>query len=141
MRFWDSSAVVPLLVDDAMSAEVTRWLDEDPQMVVWWGTPLECSSALARVEREGGLDSKILTGAGRGLQALQQAWHEVQPTGLVRETAIRMLRVHPLRSMDALQLAAATIAAENRPSLLEFVCLDKRLAQVAQREGFQVIEA
>lgn len=132
--------MVPLLVDEAMSADVIAWLDEDPQMVVWWGTPVECSSALARAAREGGLDNEILVGAERRLQALQQAWHEVQPAGLLRETAIRMLRVHPLRSMDALQLAAATIAAENRPSLLDFVCLDKRLAMAAQREGFRVME-
>ena len=141
MRFWDSSAVVPLLVSEPMSSEAIAWLEEDPQMVVWWGTPVECCSALARVEREGGLDSDVLVEAGRRLQDLQRAWHEVQPAGFLRETAIRMLRVHPLRSMDALQLAAATIVAENRPSLLDFVCLDRRLAVAAQREGFRVIAA
>jgi hypothetical protein len=50
------------------------------------------------------------------------------------------LRVHPLRAADALQLAAAFIAAERRPSSLELVTLDDRLAVAARKEGFAVIE-
>ena len=66
-------------------------------------------------------------------------WQEVEAGDLVRETAIRLLRVHPLRAADSLQLAAAFVAAEGRPSTLEFVTLDDRLALAAQREGFVVI--
>jgi hypothetical protein len=50
------------------------------------------------------------------------------------------LRVHPLRAADALQLAAAYIAAERRPSSLELVILDDRLAAAARREGFVLLE-
>jgi predicted nucleic acid-binding protein len=57
---------------------------------------------------------------------------------LVRQTAIRLLRVHPLRTADALQLAAAIAAAEDHPATLPFVTLDERLAQAAEREGFPV---
>jgi hypothetical protein len=46
------------------------------------------------------------------------------------------LRVHPLRAADALQLAAAFVAAERRPSSLEIVTLDQRLAAAARKEGF-----
>jgi hypothetical protein len=48
--------------------------------------------------------------------------------------------VHPLRAVDALQLAAAFIAAERRPSSLEVVTLDDRLAGAARKEGFVLIE-
>ena len=53
---------------------------------------------------------------------------------------MRFLRVHPLRAADALQLAAAFIAAERRPSSLEVVTLDDRLAAAARKEGFALIE-
>jgi predicted nucleic acid-binding protein len=52
--------------------------------------------------------------------------------------AIRFLRVHPLRAADALQLAAAFVAAERRPPSLEMVTLDDRLANAAK--GFAIIE-
>ncbi len=59
----------------------------------------------------------------------------------MRETAIRFLRVHPLRAADALQLAAAFIAAERRPPSLEMVTFDDRLADIARKEGFVLIDA
>jgi predicted nucleic acid-binding protein len=54
--------------------------------------------------------------------------------------ATRLLRVHPLRAADALQLAAAIIAAEDDPRSLPFVTLDDRLALAAEREGFPVVD-
>jgi hypothetical protein len=54
----------------------------------------------------------------------------------VRETAVRLLRVHSIRAADGLQLAAAIFAPRNRPPALPFVCLDDRLREAAVREGF-----
>jgi len=53
---------------------------------------------------------------------------------------MRLLRVHPLRAAGALQLAAAFSAAEQRPSSLEMITVDDRLASAAQKEGFAVID-
>jgi predicted nucleic acid-binding protein len=64
----------------------------------------------------------------------------VDPSDAIREAAVRFLRVHPLRAADALQLAAAFLAAERRPSSLEMVTLDDRLAAAARKEGFALIE-
>ena len=55
----------------------------------------------------------------------------IDPTPALRDTAIRLLRVHALRAGDALQLAAAIIASEHHPVSLEFVCLDDRLCIAA----------
>ena len=107
-------------------------------MLVWWGSEAECASAIARLERDGTLDE---AGAGDAFDRLLQlsgAWHEIEPVETVRETAVRFLRVHPLRSADALQLAADFIAAERRPLSLEVITLDDRLASAARREGFAV---
>lgn len=139
MRFWDSSGIVPLLVGEASSAEVSRFYETDPDVVVWWATSVECVSALARLEREGSLNTAAMTDALDRLDALAAAWQEVQPVGPIRRTAIRLLRVHPLRTADALQLAAARAASEDQPETLPIVTLDSRLAEAAQREGFSVV--
>jgi len=73
------------------------------------------------------------------LRLAAATWTEVLPSSQVREQAIRLLRVHPLRAADASQLAAAIVASDFRPSALEFVTLDSRLAESAEKEGFTVI--
>jgi predicted nucleic acid-binding protein len=140
MRFWDTSAVIPLIGDEPTSETIWRRLEEDPQILLWWGTPVEVVSALARREREGQLSADDVTGAVRKLRQLSDAWHEIAPSEAVRRGAERLLRVHPLRATDSLRLAAAVTAADYDPSTLEFVCLDDRLNAAARREGFIVID-
>ncbi len=139
MRFWDSSAIVPLLVAESFSTEVMAEYESDPEAIVWWATEVECVSALARLEREGSLGGPTMVDALERLRGLAGAWREVQPIARVRQTAIRLLRVHGLRGADALQLAAAIAAAEDHPASLPLVTLDGRLAQAAEREGFRVV--
>ena len=139
MRFWDASAVVPLLVDEPTRLPLIDLLARDPGMVVWWGTPVECTSAIARREREGSLDAAAASAMLQRLRAVADAWHEVLATDAVRDVAQRLLRVHPLRAADALQLAAALACAAGEPDSLAFVCLDSTLAEAAQREGLQVL--
>lgn len=136
MIFWDSSAVVPLLVDESPRDALLELLRRDSGMIVWWGTPVECASAIARREREGALGAA--NQAVERLRAMAGEWHEVLATDTVRSAALRMLRVHPLRAADSLQLAAAFVAAEHDPPSLEFVSLDDRLVEAADREGFRV---
>lgn len=140
MRFWDSSAIAALLVEEPTTAAVQRIFEQDPVVLVWWGTAVECASAIARREREQRLSSAGAASAFERLRGLQRQWHEVQPVEEMRESAVRLVRVHPLRAADALQLAAAFLAAERRPATLEFVCLDDRLSEAARREGFVVVE-
>ena len=136
MRFWDSSALVPLLVEEEATDELLDLYPED-EIVVWWGTEVQCASAVARLEREEKLSADSATEAFTRLQELARGWHLIEPSELVKETAKRLLRSHDLRAGDSLQLAAAVVAAEQRPSSLEFVCRDRRLAIAAAREGFR----
>lgn len=138
MKFWDSSALVPLLVEERPRSALLELLERDRAMLVWWASPLECTSAIARRERDRSLDAQGASAALDRLRALATAWNEVAPGELVRNTATRLLRVHPLRSVDALQLAAAILAADGRPSELPFLSLDDRLNDAASREGFPV---
>ena len=141
MRFWDSSAIVPLLVSELSTDELTRAFETDPDMLVWWAGSVECVSAISRREREGVLADAAATAALDRLSALELGWTEIQPVERVRAVAIRMLRVHSLRAADALQLGAAVIAAEGHPASLPFVTLDEQLSCAARREGFRVVSA
>ncbi len=141
MRFWDASAIVPLLVSEPTRETLLGLLDGDSGMLVWWGTPVECTSAISRREREGALSVTEATGAVQRLRDISSGWHEILPSEIVRSVAQRLLRVHPLRAADSLQLAAAVVASEREPATLAFVSLDERLSEAASREGFPVISS
>jgi predicted nucleic acid-binding protein len=140
VKFWDASAIVPLLLAETTTRAVQTLASKDAAMLVWWATEVECASAIARLERDGALDDVAAREAFQRLTQLATGWHEVDPSDPIREAAVRFLRVHPLRSADALQLAAAFSAAERRPSSLEVVTLDDRLSAAARKEGFLVVE-
>jgi len=140
MKFWDSSAIVPLLLAEPTTRAMQTIVAKDSTMLVWWATEVECASALARLEREDALEDAATRLAFDRLRQLASGWHEIDPSDAIREAAVRFLRVHALRAGDALQLAAAFVAAERRPPSLEVVTLDERLAGAARKEGFDVIE-
>ncbi len=140
MRFWDSSAVIPLLALEATRARLLELLEQDPQVLIWWGTTVEIASALARREREQLLSADEVSSAMALARQLTDSWHEIVPSDAVRRTAERLLRMHPLRAADSLQLAAALVAADHDPANLPLVCLDTRLSSAARREGFTLVD-
>ncbi|MBI4264609.1 MAG: PIN domain-containing protein [Acidobacteria bacterium] len=139
MRFWDTSALVPLLVQEDATDAVRAQHRSDPTLIVAWTTLVECGSAIARAEHEQLLTREEATAAFARLDALARTWREVEPSDELREIARRLLRAHRLRAADALQLAAATLASERRPASLTVLTLDDRLETAAVREGFTVL--
>ncbi len=139
MKFWDASALVPLLIEETTTRQLTALAVADPVMLVWWGSEVECVSAIARLERDGAIEAEGVESALARLKLLAASWHEVDASDALRGSAVRVLRVHPLRAADALQLAAAFEACERRPASLDFITLDDRLATAARREGFPVL--
>ena len=138
MRYWDSSALVALFVDETETPPRRSLLREDRQVVTWWGSFVECASALHRLHRQGELDAAGLMQAGERLDTLAGTWFEIEPSDRLRRRAVRLLRVHPLRAAHALQLAAALVAADEDPPGLDLVSSDVRLSEAASREGFTV---
>jgi uncharacterized protein len=139
MRFWDSSAIVPLVTREAASSLCRSWLRRQPGMLVWCLTATEVVSALARKHRERALDLRTFRVAKRRLQHLESAWHEVIRWEEVRARARRLLETHALHAADSLHLAAALVAVEERTPGFDFVTFDQRLANAAAREGFTVL--
>ena len=140
MRFWDASAVVPLIIDEAAGPPIEARFEQTP-MLVWWGTIVEATSAVSRRERAGTLSAEKVAESLELLFDLSMTWQEVSPSEPLRRAAQRLLRVHALRAADSLQLAAALVAAGDEPDSMEFVCRDVRLAEAASREGLKVIAA
>jgi predicted nucleic acid-binding protein len=138
VRFWDASCVVPLVIEQQASHQAREVLAADTGQIVWWATPVECSSAIARLEREGYVAADDADVGRTRLASLRDTWDEVEPSEELRERATALLLRHPLRAADALQLAAALVWARNRPQLHIFVSFDDRLASAARREGFAV---
>jgi hypothetical protein len=138
MRFWDTSAIMPLVIEEPLSTLTTGWLEEDPSVVVWTLTPIEIVSALERRVREGGLGEREALAAEDLSQALLESASEITAVEQAKPLARRLLRTHPLRAADALQLAAALLWAEGFPSGAILHTFDRRLALAAAREGFRV---
>lgn len=135
--FWDASALVALCVDQGVSALAKSAL-KNRSLAVWWGTPVEMTSAFARLLRSGDIRQEHFEMALKRLAGLRRRWIEVQPTDAVRVMAENLLQQHSLRAADALQLAAALVWAKQQPQKRTFVCFDGPLAEAAQRERFWV---
>lgn len=139
MRYWDASALVPLLVAEGASPQRARQLREDPDVLTCWATPIECASAINRRFRSGDLRVDGLRIALDRRKELADGWLEVLPTMRVRAQALRLLRVHDLRAADALQLSACLAACDGRPEQMQFICADARLREAAEKEGLVVL--
>jgi predicted nucleic acid-binding protein len=139
VKFWDSSAIIPLCLKEPASETVNRVLKGDEDIIVWWITRVECLSALSRRRRERVLSLHAEVEAKAILSVLAGEWSEIQPTELVRQRAERLLQVHPLRAADSFQLAAALVWAQESPRGLDLVCLDQNLREAAFKEGFTVL--
>lgn len=139
MNYWDSSALVSLFVEEEdRTRDRLDLLRRGPQVVTWWGSSVECASALHRLGRTGELGGARLFEALARLAEHAASWIEVQPSERLRQRAGRLLGVHPLTAADAFQLAAALAAADEQPRVLDIVSSDLRLSEAALREGFRV---
>jgi predicted nucleic acid-binding protein len=131
--------VIPLCVEDPSTPLIRKLAQEDGAIAAWWGTVVECHSAFSRLRRQGDLEASDVDRAGHLLDRLAEEWTEIVPGREVRDQAVRLLRLHPLRAADALQLAAALVWADRRPFGRHFICLDVRLRDAARDEGFTAL--
>jgi predicted nucleic acid-binding protein len=107
MRFWDTSAIVPLIVSERSSLSIDPLLQSDPLIAAWQFSKVEAHSALCRLHRQGSLSAQEKEIASERLRRMVPLWIEVQEGSSIAEIAVTLLDRHPLRAADALQLAAA----------------------------------
>ena len=139
MRYWDASALVPLIAAESDSERVRNWLAEDDHVVTWAWTRTEVTSAIERRTREGLLSRRQRREVLDRLGSLASDWDEVTDVLAVRSRAEALLARHPLRAADAGHLGAALLVQEQLASALTFVCRDQRLLSAADVEGLRVL--
>ena len=147
MKFWDTSAVVPLLAEQPQSKECRDIFRADPEVVVSQVTRIEATSALTLLARtHPPLSEAHLQDALARLDRFARKWREVRTTSdeainALVQRALRLLLEHrDLRAGDAVQLASAGMLFDP-PSKRGFVVFDRGLAAAAQREGFTIFGA
>lgn len=126
--FLDSSALLKRYVREQGTDEVDRMVRAHPHIAVAPITPVELHAALGRRLREGSLDP---VAAIRAVAEITGDMADLAIPGFDQalvDEAIVLVRTQPLRSLDAIQLAAARLV---RPG--EFITADRALHRVAAR--------
>ena len=137
--FWDSSALVPLCVQQ-QATPMAESLSKKYGLVVWWAAPVEVRSAFARLLRMGQLNSNGNVQAQVVLARLRSKWSEIFPDPALRDQAERLVDRFPLKGADALQLAASLAWCSGRPSARAFISGDAQLLDAASHLGFQTLK-
>lgn len=138
VAFWDSSALVPLCLDQAAAGNAKK-LSEEYEAMIWWAAPVEVCSAFARLVRMKQIDSLEFAEAQRRLNKFRTRWQEIEPSNSLREFAEELPARYGLRAADAFQLAAASIWTMHRPAGRPFISADQKLVEAARQMGFRTI--
>jgi len=134
--FFDTSALVPLIVAQPSGQEARKAYRKFARQVVAWTTPIEAAGAMYRSVRLGALSEANARRALGRLSQLEKRWTEILATESVRALSINLLANYSLRSADAIQLASALVWCNNKPRNRTFVCFDRRLSEAAKAAGF-----
>ena len=133
--FWDSSAVVPLCVQQSKTA-AAKLLYSRYEVVVWWATSVEITSAIGRLLRMRSIQPSDRASALKIASTLSQAWSVIEPSPALRAKAEQLVLTHDLRAGDALQLAAALEWCGDVPQGRKLITADTRLFEAAVLSGF-----
>ena len=141
MEFWDSSALLPLVVHQrAFSLLCRRALVGSGPRAVAFLARIECRSGLARLVRDGVLTDAERDRASRALDALLARFDVVAFSSTVEQHALDLLVRHGLRALDAMQLGCALALRAGRHTLrVSLACCDRRLARAARGEQLDLL--
>jgi predicted nucleic acid-binding protein len=138
MRFWDSSAIIPLLVLEDKTEYCISAFQTDKEIMVWTMSKVEVFSALCRSFKENTLTEGTFELAKKRMTDLFDIAFEIVSISKVKERALRLSQVHTLKAADALQLASVLVATQEVTSKLPIMCFDEKLKQAAKLEGFVI---
>jgi predicted nucleic acid-binding protein len=133
--FWDASALVPLCVRQSITPQAISFY-KTYDVVVWWATPVEIASALARLMRMQQLNPHDWAKANSLAKKVSGLWSMIQPSNNLRATSMQLAERYDLRAADALQLAATLEWCEYSPQDRVFLTADQKLRDAALLKGF-----
>lgn len=144
--FLDSSAIVKKYVVEAGSAWI-RTITSSAQTRIFiariaW---VEGVSALSRLEREGKVPLTVVEMAVQLFRYdFEMLYQIIELQDVVADAAGQLVRKHPLRAYDAVQLASALhllpIFSKSSSDSFTFVSADKRLLAIAQLVGLETAD-
>jgi len=130
--YFDTSAVIPLLVEEQASSVVTELWEAATRLVTVRLLYPEARAALARARRDGRLDGRRHRVAVDGLDRLDAQFDHVEVTAELAARAGELADTEALRGYDAVHLAAAELVADDD---LVVVTGDTALRAAAHRLG------
>ena len=136
--FWDTSALVPLCLRQAITPNALAQYN-NYETVTWWATPVEMESAIARLARMGQLGADDRINARKTAKQLADSWLIIQPTALLRARATELVSRYDLKAGDSLQLAAALEWCEEASAGRMFLSADQKLRDAALHCGFDAL--
>lgn len=138
IAYFDTSAVVPLLIEGEAGGDICRRTWTTATAVVTTRlTYVEASAALARAARAGRLSRREHDVALTGLDHLWPQFTVLEVEDALIRTAARVARRHALRGFDAVHCAAAGLLAD--PTTVALAG-DRSLLRAWSAEGLATID-
>ena len=135
IAYFDTSALVPLIIDEPSTDRCNRLWNEASRVVSVRMLYPEARAALARAQRMGRMTSAQLNAAVIELDAVTAEIDHLEVTAQLARSAGELAQAFGLRGYDAVHLAAATAIAD---SDFLFVTGDGDLAAAATAAGIAV---
>jgi len=142
VAFFDTSALARLyLRSEPDAARVTRFVqDSENSIAVSALTPVEMASLIARRQREGTMTPLTAEAiAAEFAASLRTVFERVALDPAVMDRAASLVGVHVIRSLDAVQIAAALMVAQAMRGSFQFWTADRRQAAAAEAEDLEVV--
>lgn len=135
--YLDTSALVPLLVDEPTSQVCGELWDAADRVVTTRLAYVEAAAALAMAERHGRITGRQRTA---GLEQLTELWPELDVVELDEQLMLAAARAsvtHRLRGYDAVHFAAAVAIDDDS---LVASAGDRRLLDAWREDGISVLD-
>jgi uncharacterized protein len=140
MNYFDTSALIKHLVEEAGSERVETLIMAEPWLATSKVAYAEVHATLARKLREGALTSVAYQTIAHSFDSDWRVYLRIDLVdtllALTRELVLR----HPLRGFDAIHLASALRLRERTGEAVQFVASDERLLIAAKNEGLATID-
>ena len=139
LYFADTSAFAKRYLPEIGSAWVRAWIDPSAGNTILISaiSTVELVSLLARRQREGNVSAADFTRLKNDfLVHTNRDYRVIALSPGVLALARRLIEQYPLRTLDAIQLASARMAAQTIGPMPTFVTADQSLLAAATAEGF-----
>jgi uncharacterized protein len=138
--FLDASAAAKRYFPETGSARVAELLSTREPHCSLALLPCELASALNRRFREGDISRATYRAAREQMEDDAIAITSVRIDDELIRVSLRLLDLHPLKTLDSLYLAAALNLQTVSSTPVLFVSADRHLLRAARSEGLQVLD-